>query len=178
MFNFSKSNSMSNLIIPTADFEASYLSYIAELGDEERYPFPLDFEHHDFTAMLARIEAFRQGTNLPAGYVPSSTYWLMHENEMVGCTNIRHYLNAQIEHCGGHIGLSIRPSRRGQGFGVQLMQLSIAKAQQLGNSCVHIHCHAHNHASRMVIESCGGKLHSEVTIDDEHVLRFRVSILM
>lgn len=165
---------MLQLVVPNATFHASYLSYIAELGDEERYPFPLDFDHSDFAAMLARIEAFRLGVNIPQGYVPSSTFWLIRDSEIVGCTNVRHFLNAQIEHCGGHIGLSIRPSLRGQGLGTQLMQLSITEARRLGNDCVHIHCHSYNLASRAMIEACGGLLHSEVTVDGEKVLRFRV----
>lgn len=47
------------LILPSAKYQASYCAYIDELGDEERYPFPLDFDYQDFGAMLARIEAFR-----------------------------------------------------------------------------------------------------------------------
>ncbi|CUA84870.1 GNAT family N-acetyltransferase [Pseudidiomarina woesei] len=165
---------MLQLVVPSADYQASYLSYIAELGDEERYPFPLDFEHSDFPAMLARIAAFRLGEDIPQGYVPSSTFWLIRDGEIVGCTNVRHFLNAQIEHCGGHIGLSIRPSARGHGLGVHLMQLSIAEARRLGNNCVHIHCHAHNSASRALIVASGGVLHSDVVVDGEQVLRFRV----
>jgi len=41
-----------SLIKPCADFKASYDGYIRELGDEERYPFPLDFDHSDFPALL------------------------------------------------------------------------------------------------------------------------------
>lgn len=100
---------MYQLILPTAKLKASYDAYISELGSEERYPFPLDFDHSDFAAMLARIEGIRNGTQVPDGFVQSSTYWMVDGDEIIGCTNIRHRLNAQIEHCGGHIGLSIRP---------------------------------------------------------------------
>lgn len=48
------------LIKPSIKYQASYLSYIEELGDEERYPFPLDFDHRDFPAMLARFKTLNK----------------------------------------------------------------------------------------------------------------------
>lgn len=165
---------MHKLIQPDAAYQTSYINYIDELGSEERYPFPLDFEHDDFKAMLQRIKDFQTGINLPDGYVPSTTYWLMQDDEIVGCTNVRHYLNSHIEHCGGHIGLGIRPRYRGQGFGKKLMKMSIEKAQLLGNDPIHIHCHSNNQASRSTIEACGGRLDSTIKVADAQVSRFLV----
>lgn len=39
------------LILPNREYEQSYREYILELGEEERYPFPLDFDHSDFEEM-------------------------------------------------------------------------------------------------------------------------------
>jgi hypothetical protein len=52
------------LILPRLEYEPSYGAYIRELGDEERYPFPLDFEHGDFAALLMRLDDLATGTNL------------------------------------------------------------------------------------------------------------------
>lgn len=164
------------LITPNLAFEQSYRAYIEELGDEERYPFPLDLDDCDFAALLARIEEFVQGVNLPQGYVPSSTLWLIDQGDIVGVTNVRHTLNEQIQHCGGHIGLSIRPSKRGQGLGKVLMQLSIEFLAQRGTSHVHIHCYKDNPASANTIMACGGVLDSEITVSDQPVQRYIVSI--
>ncbi len=41
------------LILPSIDSQNSYLEYIAKLGNKEPYPFPLDFDHIDFSAMLS-----------------------------------------------------------------------------------------------------------------------------
>lgn len=166
------------LILPSAKYEASYCAYITELGDEERYPFPLDFDHHDFNAMLARIEAFRQGQNLPEGYAASTTYWLIDQDELIGVSNLRHYLTPQIEHAGGHIGLGIRPSYRGQGLGTLLLKLTLEQAQQRGIHEVHIHCEKTNPASAAMIIANGGKLHSEIA-DNRHsstIQRFRIHL--
>lgn len=165
---------MSELILPTRAFKTSYHKYIEELGDEERYPFPLDFEHNDFSAMLKRIEDFKTGLNIPEGFVQSSTYWLVDNEEIIGCTNIRHSLNDRIEYCGGHIGLGIRPSYRDKGLGNLLLKRSIEKATELGIETLHIHCHTNNIASCRMIESCGGELSSRVTVGNEKINRYLV----
>lgn len=160
------------LILPGADYEKSYKTYIHELGDEERYPFPLDFDHGDFSAMLARIDNFRHGIDLPDGFVAATTYWLIDGDEIVGVTNLRHYLNDRIRHAGGHIGLGIRPSYRGKGLGTLLMQLSVVKAAEMGIKQIHVHCHKHNQASARMIKANGGTLDSEIEDDGEIIQRF------
>ncbi len=162
------------LITPTLALEASYTRYIRELGSEERYPFPLDFNYHDFAAMLAKIDDFEKGINLPKNAVCSSTYWLVEDNEIIGVTNIRHYLNAAIAHCGGHIGLSVLPSRRGDGVGRYLMRLSIDLLIARGVTDIHIHCHADNPRSAATIKACGGKLDSTLCENGQRIQRFRV----
>lgn len=166
------------LILPSAKYQASYCTYIKELGEEERYPFPLDFDHQDFNAMLARIESFRQGQNLPEGYAASTTYWLIDNDELIGVSNLRHDLTPQIERAGGHIGLSIRPSYRGKGLGKLLLRLTLEQAQIMGIKEAHIHCEATNPASAAMIIANGGKLHSEIA-DERHtatIQRFRIHL--
>lgn len=78
------------LIKPSADFEASYREYIRELGDEERHPFPLDFDHSNFATLVQRLGELEAGDNLAPGHIPSSTYWLVEVKEVVGVSNLRH----------------------------------------------------------------------------------------
>lgn len=106
-----------SLIRPNHEYEASYREYIRELADEERYPFPLDFDYLDFPALLDRLADFEAGRKLPAGYVASSTYWLVESGDIIGVSNLRHSLNEEIRRCGGHLGLGIRPTHRGRGLG-------------------------------------------------------------
>ena len=147
---------------PSAIYEQSYRAYIEELGDEERYPFPLDFEHADFPALLRRLDDFEQGRGVPEGFVPSSTYWLVENGELVGVSNLRHHLNERIRRAGGHIGMGIRPGARGRGLGVLLLGLTIEEARKRGIGELHIHCHKHNAASARMILSNGGVLDSEI----------------
>jgi predicted acetyltransferase len=163
------------LVLPSAEYEDSYRGYIRELGDEERYPFPLDFDHTDFSQLLAKLESFKKGVGIPEGFVPSTTYWLIEEGELVGVSNLRHYLNDRIKHAGGHIGLGVRPSRRGERLGYLLMRLTIEKAVEHGIRQVHIHCHKHNEASARMIIANGGNLESEIEDDGEIVQRYVVN---
>lgn len=162
------------LMLPGAALETSYRHYIAELGSEERYPFPLDFDHSDFAAMLARLDEFRNGVNLPEGYVPSTTYWLVQDGELLGVSNLRHCLNERIRQAGGHIGLGIRPAWRGKGLGSLLLRLTLQQARQRGIAQVHVHCYRHNVASARMIRANGGWLESEVEVDGKLVQRYLI----
>ena len=165
------------LIKPNSNYQESYSTYIVELGGEERYPFPLDFDHGDFPTLLRRLEDFETGTNIPDGYVPSSTFWLVDGSQLIGVSSLRHHLNEKIRHAGGHIGLGIRPSFRGKGLSNRLLELTIQEARKRGIETLHVHCHKHNVASARMIISNGGKLDSEITEDDstEVVQRYIIS---
>nr|WP_228517635.1 GNAT family N-acetyltransferase [Aliidiomarina indica] len=148
-----------------------------ELGDEERYPFPLDFDHSDFDLLLEKLEKFSTGKDLPEGYVPASTFWLVDRGEILGVSNLRHHLNDRIQRAGGHIGLGIRPTQRGKGLGIHLLSLTLEKAFALGITQVHIHCHKHNEPSVRMILANGGRLESEIEDDGEIIQRYEVYAL-
>ena len=163
------------LVKPSKKYQESYDRYIKELGCEERYPFPLDFDYSNFDAYLSKIDDFTKGKDLPKGYVQSSTLWLILNNEIVGVTNLRHRLNPSLKQCGGHIGLSIKPSDRGKNLGKALMEMSINYlSNNLGVKTIHIHCHKSNAASSNTIKACGGALHSEIQDNGHTVERYIV----
>ena len=159
-----------SLVLPTQKYEQSYRDYIAELGDEERYPFQLDLDHLDFNALLKRLDDFANGVDIPEGYVQSSTFWLIVGDVLVGVSSLRHYLNERIKECGGHIGLGIRPSYRGRGLGTELLARTLIEARQRGIGEIHIHCHKDNEASGCMIARNGCVLVSEIEIGDPAVI--------
>lgn len=165
------------LILPTIEYQNSYISYIKELGGEERYPFSLDFEYENFVDLLQKLEGYANGSNVPDNMVPSSTYWLIQNREIIGVTNLRHYLNKEIEFCGGHIGLGIRPSFRGKGIGRYLMAESIKRLNFMGVNAVHIHCYKDNLASSAMIIANGGKLASEFLHQNKTIQRYVVNAI-
>lgn len=158
------------LIKPCALYQQSYYRYIKDLAGEERYPFPLDFDHTHFDKLLKKLEDYSKGINLAPGFVASSTFWFIQQEELVGVSNLRHTLNRQIRHIGGHIGLGIRPGYRGQGLGVQLLNLTLREAKSRGMRRLHIHCHKSNLASVNMILACNGTLDSEVVEKDSKLI--------
>ena len=96
---------------------------------------------------MNKLRDYEKGEFLEEGHVPNITYWLVEGNEIIGASNLRLKLNEQIEYCGGHIGLGIRPSKRGQNFGSKLLELTIQEAWKLGLTELHIHCYKSNLAS-------------------------------
>lgn len=163
------------LVEPSERYYLSYLDYIRELGDEERYPFTLDLEFEDCNQLLTQLNDFSSGVNLPADKVPNTTLWLVDGGKIVGVTNVRHFLNENIEFCGGHIGLGIRPSCRGRGLGNYLMQLSIEYLVKMGSQKIHIHCYKENESSARTIINNGGVLVSEFVDNQKVIQRYLVT---
>jgi predicted acetyltransferase len=165
------------LINPSAKYKESYHSYIVELEDEEKYPYPMDFDYSDFPALIKKLINYSKGIDLPDWLVPNTTYWLIDGNKIIGVSHLRHSLNSALLASGGHIGLGIRPSYRGKGFGNKLLDLTVAKAKELGVDDVHIHCYKDNNVSSQMIQSSGGILVDETHEDgtDKIIQRYIVN---
>ena len=156
------------LITPTIRYEDSYHEYIKELGSETRYPYPLDLDHRDFPRLVEKLNGYAHGVNLPDHLVPNTTFWLVEGDDIVGCSHLRHRLNDALRTAGGHIGLGIRPSRRGLGYGTQLLNLTLEKATLMGITEVHIHCYESNKVCASLILSVGAKLASTLNVEDQN----------
>lgn len=163
-------------IKPSISYERSYCAYIEELGEEERYPFVMDFPHQPFAQLIERLADIEAGRSLPSGAVANLTYWLVKERELIGVANLRPKLNDAIAHVGGHIGLGIRPSFRRQGYSQQLLNAVLEQAKIQGMSQLSVHCHANNTASNAMIMRCGGVLESAVDANGERVNRYTIVV--
>lgn len=108
--------------------------------------------------LLIQYENESRGIGLPEGWVPSSVFWLVNNNEYIGSGNIRHALTEPLKKFGGHIGYEIRPSKWGQGYGTLQLKLLLVEAIKLGIKSALLTCSADNVASARVIEKNGGLL--------------------
>ena len=167
---------MLSLITPTVEYERSYRNYIEELGSAERYPFTLDFEFDDFPALVARLNNYSLGIDLPEGSVPHTTFWLVEDGEIVGVSSLRHYMTEKLKLIGGHIGFGVRPSAQGRGVAKELLKQTLAEAGHLGISEVLVICLKDNAASSRVIEANGGRLESEYSVQEYSGLLLRYVI--
>lgn len=164
------------LIAPNIDLKRSYEQYITELGDEERYPYPLDLPYDDFGQLVHTLTQYSKGKELPNWMVSNSTFWLVDNDNILACSHLRHTLNESLMGAGGHIGLGVRPSARGKGLGKELLTLTLEQAESHGIKEVHIHCYESNKASCNLIEGFDAYLHSIENMESgETLLRYIIN---
>ncbi|MDR4985179.1 GNAT family N-acetyltransferase [Bacillus cereus] len=119
-----------------------------------------------------------EGENLPPNRVPSSQFLSFENGELIGFVNIRHRLNPELLLESGHIGYSVHPNKRRQGYATRQLQLSLAEAQKLGLQKVLITCDKSNIGSAKTIQKVDGVLENEVVSSHtgEIVQRYWVEI--
>jgi predicted acetyltransferase len=152
------------LVAPVQDYELEYRAYLREFHDaqEKDYLAKYDQVMNDFPSFVRHLRDQAQGTGLPPGWVPATTYWMLRsDRRLIGEASLRHRLTPALEDFGGHIGYAIRPSDRNKGYGTNLLRLMLRQAQQAGIHRVLITCDPANVSSVRVIEKNGGNLASQ-----------------
>ncbi len=120
-----------------------------------------DLSREGFESMVARRRAQADpATSVPDGWVRCSYFWLSDgpddAGEVLGFLALRHSLTDFLLQQGGHIGYSVRPSRRREGHASRALGRSLPHARALGLDRVLVTCDEDNVGSRRVIEAAGG----------------------
>lgn len=150
------------LVTPSEKYKDSFIRAISEYHSTDSrhrthiHELKIKNLEKDFPRYIAKLLSQSLGKNLPPGYVPATTYWLIVDNEFIGSVNIRHILSENLSKVGGHIGYDIRPSRRKKGYGRKILKLALSKARELGLKKILITCDETNIASKKIIEANGG----------------------
>lgn len=165
---------MTELVRPDVRYERSFVEALAEFqpGDQAMV-FERRLARSDFRGYVRTVAAWERGEEIPVGWVAVSTFWLVDGDEYIGGTNVRHELNDYLLNYGGHIGYTIRPSRRREGHGTQICRLALIEAKALGLERVLITCDDDNPGSRLIIERNGGVLEDVVPQPDRNVPKRR-----
>jgi len=92
------------------------------------------------------------------GMVPCDYLWITDDDptRVIGFMSFRHELNDFLLEQGGHIGYSIRPSRRREGHASRALALALDRAAELGIDRALVTCDEDNEPSRRTIERNGG----------------------
>lgn len=143
-------------IEPTEKYIESYYKGCVEMWNHihDNYMIhnPKDYDIWKNT-IIQDFNNYKQGINLPKGFVPSVTYWLISNNEYIGTVNIRLKLNDKLAHYGGHIGVAIRPSKQKGIYGLKTVLWAYNKAKELGISPILATCYKSNKASLRLLKS-------------------------
>jgi predicted acetyltransferase len=163
---------MTALALPTLDLYDSWAECVREFGTETVHGsgiWNLTDGVLDPTpeACAFLIEKAAQEADLtqppPEGRVHCDQYWVTDEDEVIGFVSFRHDLgNEFLRTEGGHIGYSIRPTRRRRGHASRALGLALDRARELGLDRVLVTCDVPNLGSARTIESQGGVFESVV----------------
>ena len=151
------------LVLPSAQYKRSFIEAVKEYQQEggsddrsKRYgDLSVSALEMDFDAYVEKEKSHALGKNLPEGYVPETTYWLVDGGEFIGRVSIRHRFTEHLRQIGGLIGYDIRPSKRKQGYGAKILALALPRAKEIGLHKVLVTCDATNVGSRKIIEKNG-----------------------
>lgn len=148
------------LVKPCEKYLESYLEACREFKETNitgvHYHDSDKFEEWKDT-IFQRYDDNANGINLPEGYVPMTTYWLVDSKNYIGSGRIRHCLSESLKKYGGHIGYFIRKKYWGKGYGTLQLKLLLEKAKELGIEKVLVTCDVDNIASSRVMEKNSGK---------------------
>ncbi len=157
------------LVSPSVEFEPEFLAMLDEYqvaGEEIEHPvfsFLQELARRDFNAYVRRLEELRQGEKLEPGYMAVRTFWLVRGGKfVVGQSRVRDRMGPELGAKWGHIGYTIRPTKRGKGYGTKLLALTLEKARAQGLTQVFLVCDPTNIATVRIIEKNGGKYAGEV----------------
>ncbi len=148
------------LVRPTVAFAEEFDRVIREFRQNREINIEALYDRCNFSfpEYLQRCQDAEIGKNLPNGYVPSTTFWLVRNNtDILGISHLRHHLSPGLRIEGGHIGYSIRPSQRRKGYGTQQLSLLLDACRQFEMQEVMITCDFDNWGSIKIIEKNGGK---------------------
>lgn len=130
----------------------------------------------DIDRYIVQAKKQSQGMDLPEGWVPASTFWLIDNDMFIAHVNIRHRLSDDLRRIGGNIGYFVRPSMQKKGYGTKLLKFALLKARELGLEKILITCDKDNVGSRRVIEKNGGVFDREISVEDRPVLHFWIDL--
>ena len=136
--------------------------FIADWKDEEIIPSTLQKYAQDFDGFMAYLDTMENDP--PRLLVPSTLWFLMDREEILGTYEIRHFLNSGLEKYGGHIGYGVAPKHRGHGYATKMVEMSMPMLKELNLDKVLICCVSDNLASAKSIINAGGVLENEVEI--------------
>jgi predicted acetyltransferase len=133
-------------------------------ADGDAWPGRKAQAHADVPAFVATLNRRARGEDVPEGWVPESTFWIVESGRVVGELEIRRELNDWLAQIGGHIGYLTHPAHRNRGVATFALREGLKIVAGMGVRQALATCRDDNAASIRVIEKCGGVRLEDSTI--------------
>lgn len=148
---------------PTTDLFDSWAEAVAEFGeghiDGSGLQAPVTPDRATLDALIEKATLLADtSAELPDDAVHNDLYWVVDDGEVVGFLSFRHDLNEWLREAGGHIGYSVRESRRRRGYASAALRLGLERAREIGLDRVLVTCDDDNVGSYRTIEGADGVL--------------------
>lgn len=129
--------------------------------------------HREHLQMLAD---HKDKAKIAANRVPSTMLYAFVGPKIVGRLSVRHELNEELHHRGGHVGYAVCPSHRRKGYATEIFKQGLLFCHKLGLDKILVTCGEENEASWRVIEKFGGTLENKIydQADSEMIRRYWV----
>jgi predicted acetyltransferase len=150
---------MSQLTKPSQKYKDSYLRAIQEME-------ALQQSLHYKDLKLPQLEELEKAESAPEDsreLTPprDELFWLVDEGEFIGRIYLIYNLT-EAHMRAGQVDYFIRPSKRRQGYGREILRLGLDKFRQRGLGRILISCASDNLGSRKIIEANGGAFENEI----------------
>ena len=158
------------LKFPTIEDKREWIDYVKETKSDNPEATPGGYKDNTiYEEWLRKLINEYNSINLEKGRVPSSFYFLMNENRILGSISIRHNLEDEmLKKFGGHIGYNVRPSERRKGYATLMLSLALEKCAELGIEDIMVTCKEENIGSAKTIENNCGELKEIIFIPEEN----------
>jgi len=138
-------------------------------------------QYEDMEKWHLNLKLFEKKESVPPGYSLGFEYVYLDGDEVVGMINIRPEAldHPYLKKYGGHIGYSVKPSRRKNGVASNMLKdaLKLCK-EKFGLQKVLITCKEDNEGSRKVIMNNGGVFEGKISYppEDTMIERYWISL--
>jgi predicted acetyltransferase len=155
--------------------EAAFLRGFKEWEGEDLSWYTFEFSFNDnFSDHLERLKKNKEGIELDPRFVASTMLYGFSDGEIIGRVSIRHELNEYLSTVGGHIGYSVAPRFRRNGYATILLDKGLEYCRDvLKLTSVLITCDEDNIGSIRTIEKNGGVFESRYVSNDGTILKRR-----
>lgn len=164
---------------PTEKYKEDSINYVKETiesGSEINGVGSLDKYLDNYEKWLEYRDEVRK-CSVTEDRVPGEQYFMVNEqDEIIGMCNLRTATTDLIRFKVGHIGYSIRPSKRGNGYNKINLYLGLLKCKEYGIKEAVLTAAEQNTASWKTMEALGGKLEETFEGHDELVRRYVIDV--